>query len=284
MWGGTRRPQHGVECEGAADRLGREDEEEHQVGRRPRIAELRQPGRRGRHGVRRHEQRSAARSEAARRSRRADGVPRNRRRVPVAAHAREARGRTRQRLAVSGRGLFPARRRQDALLREQSRRAVCRRHRRVPRQGKRRSRHRREADRHERRRRHLGVRHDGRGRHLSAQPGQLVAGHVGRPDFRQHVERPGRKPREHPVAARAVDHRGEQDDRQARVGGQLGRRSHSARPVVAARRSARSAAWCRSCRRRATDGRAATRRRPARSCGSSTRTPKRRSGRRRATS
>ena len=173
------RSQHGVERERAADRLGREDEEEHQVGRRPRIAELRQPGRRRRHGVRRHEQRRAARSEAARRSRRADGVSRDRRRVHVAAHAREARGRTRERLAVSGRRLFSARRRQDALLREQSRRAVCRRHRRVPRQGERRPRHRREAHRHERRRRHLVVRHDGRGRHLSAQPRQLVAGRCG---------------------------------------------------------------------------------------------------------
>ena len=115
------RPEHGVEREGAADRLGREDEEEHQVGRRPRIAELRQRRGRRRHGVRRHEQRGTARSETARRSRRADGVPRNRRRIPVAAHAREARGRPRKRLAVSGRRLISARRGQQALLREQSR-------------------------------------------------------------------------------------------------------------------------------------------------------------------
>ena len=118
------RSQHGVEHEGAADRLGRQDEEEHQVGRRSRLAELRQSGRRRRHGVRRHEQRRAARSEAARRSRRADGVSRDRRRVHVAAHARQARGRTRERLALSGRGLFATRRREHALLREQSRRAV----------------------------------------------------------------------------------------------------------------------------------------------------------------
>ena len=87
------RPQHGLEHEGAADRLGRQDEEEREVGRRARIAELRQPGRRRRHGVRRHEQRGAARSEAAGRPRRADGVPRIDRRVPVAADAREARRR-----------------------------------------------------------------------------------------------------------------------------------------------------------------------------------------------
>ena len=233
--------QHGLECEGAADRLGREGEEEHQVGRGPRLAELRQRRRRGRDGVRRHEQRGGARSEAARRSRRADGLPRDRRRVHVAAHARQARGRTRQRLAVPGRGLFSAGRGEDAVLRQQSRRAVRRRHRRLSRQRERRPGHRREAHRHERRRRHLVVRHDGRSRHVSAQPGELVAGHVGRSDFRQHVERPGRKPRQRALAARAVADCGEQDQRQARVGGQFGRRSHPARPVVSARRSARLA-------------------------------------------
>ena len=118
------RPQHGLEREGAADRLGREDEEEHQVGCRSRLAELWQSGRRRRHGVRRHEQRGPARSEAARRSRRADGLSRDRRRVHVAAHAPEARGRPRQRLALSGRRFLATGRRQDAVLREQSRRAV----------------------------------------------------------------------------------------------------------------------------------------------------------------
>ena len=84
------RPQHGLEHEGPADRVGRQDEEEHQVGGRARLAELRQPGRRRRHGVRRHQQRAAARPEAGRRSRRADGVPRVGRRVPVAADARRS--------------------------------------------------------------------------------------------------------------------------------------------------------------------------------------------------
>ena len=51
------RPQHGLEHEGAADRVGRQDQEEREVGRRARLAELRQPGRRRRHGVRRHQQR-----------------------------------------------------------------------------------------------------------------------------------------------------------------------------------------------------------------------------------
>ena len=63
------------------------------------------------------------------------------------------------------------------------------------------------------------------------------------PDLRQHVERPGREPRQHPVAEGAGDHRGQQDDRQAGVGGQLGRRTDPARAVVLAvgrRRSATS--------------------------------------------
>ena len=110
----------------------------------------------------------------------------------------------------------------------------------------RRSDHGREADRAEGRRRDLVVRHDGRGRHLSAQPGQLVAGHLGRPDLRQHVQRPGREPRQHPVAAGAGDHRAQQDDRQAGLGGQLGRGPHPPRPVVDADGRRRSAASSRS--------------------------------------
>ena len=83
---------------------------------------------------------------------------------------------------------------------------------------------------------------------------------LGRPDLRQHLERPGREPRQHPVAAGAGDHRAQQEHRQAGVGGQLGRGPHPARPVVDAvgrhdrrRRSGRVA-------RRATAGCAATRR------------------------
>ena len=46
---------------------------------------------------------------------------------------------------------------------------------------------------------------------------------VREPDLRQHVERSGRKPCEHPVAQGARHHRGGQDHRQACMGGQLGR-------------------------------------------------------------
>ena len=82
------------------------------------------PGRGRRHGVRRHEQRGAARSEAAGRPRRADGVPRVGRRVPVAADAPEARVGPRQRLAVSGRRQLAARRGRAPLLRQQPRRRL----------------------------------------------------------------------------------------------------------------------------------------------------------------
>ena len=59
---------------------------------------------------------------------------------------------------------------------------------------------------------------------VSAQHVELVAGRLRRPDLRQHVERPGREPRQHPVAEGAGDHRGQQEHRQAGVGRQLGRR------------------------------------------------------------
>ena len=83
-----------------------------------------------------------------------------------------------------------------------------------------------------RRRRHLVVRHDGTGRLVSAQPVELVAGHVGRTAVRQHFERTGRKPRQRSVAARSGDHRDQEGKRRTRLGRQLGRGSHSARPVV----------------------------------------------------
>ena len=57
----------------------------------------------------------------------------------------------------------------------------------------------------------------------------------GEPALLQHRQRPGRKPRQHPVAEGAVDHRDRHRERQAEVGRQLGRRSHPARPVVDAR-------------------------------------------------
>ena len=50
--------------------------------------------------------------------------------------------------------------------------------------------------------------------------------------YLQHRQRPGRKPRQHPVAEGAVDHRARDRERQAEVGRQLGRREHPARPVV----------------------------------------------------
>ena len=170
--------------------------------------------------------------EAGRRPRRADGVPRVGRRVPLAADARQARVGPRQRLAVPGRRLVAARRGRAALLRQQPRRRLLPRHPGLPRQRERRPGQGREADRPDRRRRHLVVRHDGGGRRVSAQPVELVAGDLGQPALRQHVERPGREPRQHPVAARAVDHRAQQEDRQAGLGGQLGRGSHPARAVV----------------------------------------------------
>ena len=55
-----------------------------------------------------------------------------------------------------------------------------------------------------------------------AQPGEFLAGRLGRPDLREHVERPGRKPRQRPLAARTVDHRDQQEHGEAGLGGQLG--------------------------------------------------------------
>ena len=56
------------------------------------------------------------------------------------------------------------------------------------------------------------------------------------PDLRQHVERPGREPRQRALAEIAGDHRARQEDRQAGVGRQLGRREDPARAVVVAGR------------------------------------------------
>ena len=63
--------------------------------------------------------------------------------------------------------------------------------------------HGREAQRPRERGRHLAVRHDGGGRRLPAQHGELLPRFLRRPHLRQHVERPGREPRPHPLAARA---------------------------------------------------------------------------------
>ena len=175
----------------------------------------------------------AARSEAARRSRRADGVQAKTTGEFLwqQTHEKLASGRAND-WPYQGVAVVAARRRQPPLLHEQSRRRVVPRHQRLPRRQERRAGHRREADRPERRRRHLVVRHDGGSRRLSAQHVELVAGHLGRPGVRQHVERAGRKPRAHSVAEGAGDHRAQQEHRQAGVGGQLGRGPHPARPVV----------------------------------------------------
>ena len=121
-----------------------------------------------------------------RRSRRADGVPRVRRRVPVAADARRSSSPGRANdwpfQGVASSPLVEG----DQLYYVSNRGVrVLPRHPGLPRQRERRPGHRREAHRPDRRRRHLVVRHDGGGRLLSAQPGELVAGHLGRPDLRR---------------------------------------------------------------------------------------------------
>ena len=227
------RPQHGVEHEGAAGRVGRQDQEEREVGRRPRLAELRQPGGRRRHGVRRHQQRAAARSKAARRSRRADGVPRIRRRVPVAADARRSSSRA---APTTGRFRASPRRRSSrtAGSTTPATAASC-------------SASTSTAS--------ATTRTTARSRTRSS-PGQYDADVIWSFDMMEEVgsyphnlsnsspvicgdlilrldlERPGRKPRQHPVAAGAGDHRDQQEHRQAGLGRQLGRGPHPARPVV----------------------------------------------------
>ena len=170
-----------------------------------------------------------------------------------------------------GRVLVAAGRERHRLLRVEPRRAGGARHRGLPRHGReRRAVQGREADARDRRRHPVEIRHDGRARRHAAQHGELVAGGVREPDLRQHVERPGRKPRQRAVAEIAGDHRGGQDHRQAGVGGRVARRQDPARTVVVARGRARSATRCRWSSARATAGCAATRPRPARSSGSST--------------
>ena len=235
--------------------------------------------------ARRHEQRERARSEAARRSRRADGVPRVDRRVHVAGDVREAVVGPRQRLAVPGHRVVAAGRSDDnAYFVSNRARAHRRRHAGLPRQRERRPVQGREADRQDRRRHPLDVRHDGGGRQLSAQPRQLVAGRVRESDLRLDRQRAGRESREHPVAEGAGDRRHRhRTTGKLVVGGRVARRQDPARPVVDARR--------RHDRRRGA-GRARPGRRlgarlrgedPARSSGSSTPIRRTRSGRRRAT-
>ena len=231
----------------------------------------------------RHQQRSDARSETARRSRRADGVQRGDRRVHVAGDVREAVVGPRQRLAVPGHRQLADGAARRGLLHVQPRHDHRRRPQGLSRRRERRSVQGREADRQDRHRHHLDVRHDGRGRLVPAQPRELLAGDRRRPAVLQHRQRPGRKPRQHSVAEGAVDHRDRDRERQAEVGRQLGRREASCTASGRRRRSATSAACARSCTRRATAGCAATKRSPARSCGSSTPTRRTRCGRRPAT-
>ena len=80
----------------------------------------------------------------------------------------------------------------------------------------------------------------------AAQHGELVAGDVREPDLRQHVERPGREPRERAVAQGAGDHRRRQDHRQAGLGGQLRSARRSCTASGRRRPSAGSAIRCRS--------------------------------------
>ena len=89
---------------------------------------------------------------------------------------------------------------------------------------------------------HLDLRHDGRGRRVPAQPRQLVAGLLRQPDLRLDRQRPGREPRQHPVAESAGDHRARSDDRQARRGKTRRPATRSCTASGRRRRSARSAA------------------------------------------
>ena len=149
-----------------------------------------QPGRRGRHGIHRHQQRRDARSQAAGRPRRADGFPRIRRRVPLAAYAGETRCRPRERLAVSGRRSSPLVE-GDRLYYVSNRAKLTCLDIKGFTQRERRSGQGREIHRTERRRHHLGVRHDGGGRIASSQSGEFVSGVLRRSDLREHLERPG---------------------------------------------------------------------------------------------
>ena len=110
------RPQHGLRREGPARQLGRQDRQEREVVGRRGLADLRRAGGGGRQGLRGHEQRGAAQSEAQGRPGRRHGLRRRRRRVPLADDPRQAALGPRQRLAAAGRLLDPLRRGQAPLL------------------------------------------------------------------------------------------------------------------------------------------------------------------------
>ena len=140
--GWVARSQHGVDHDRPADHLGREDRSQRPMGGAARFADLRQSGRRRRGCARRHQQRAGARPQAGGRPRRADGVPRVGRRVPLAGDPREALVRACQRLALPGRVLVAARREWRGLLHVEPRRGDGRGSRRVSRRQQRRAGHR----------------------------------------------------------------------------------------------------------------------------------------------
>ena len=84
------------------------------------------------------------------------------------------------------------------------------------------------------RRRRLALRHDRRGRLAAAQPGELIAGVVWRSDLCQHLEWSGRESRQCSFAESAGDHCRQQENRKACLGRQLRQRTHPARSMVLA--------------------------------------------------
>jgi hypothetical protein len=103
MWGGTPDRNMVSTHEGHSHDLGRQVAQEHPLGRRARVADLRQPGGGRRHRVRRDEQRGDVRPGDQGRQGNPAGVPRVGRRVPLAGRARQAAAGPGQRLAVPGR-------------------------------------------------------------------------------------------------------------------------------------------------------------------------------------
>ena len=146
---------------------------------------------------------------------------------------------------LPGRRVLAAGRRRPPVLREQPCRARLPGHQGLPGRRERRAVQGREAHLREGRRHRLEARHDRGGRDLPAQPGQLLAGLVRRPRLREHVERPRREPRQHPVPARARPHCRPQGHREARLAGQLRRATASCTGSGPPPPSAGSAAWTR---------------------------------------
>ena len=256
-------PQHGVADDGPADDVGRQDRQEREVGRRARLAVLRQSGGRP----------AASCSIGTNNEAMRDPKQAGDRGVLMA--FREATGEfmwqatfeklvvgPRQRLAVPGHRQLAADHRRRRLLHHQPRHDRRRRPRRAS------TTTRTTAPIKDEK---LTGKNDpdiiwmfdmmeevGAFPHNLANSSPVADGNL---LLLQHRQRPGRKPRQHPVAEGAVDHRA-RHRRPASWCGKTTRsaRSHPARPVVDAggRRHRRRA--CRWCTRRATAGCAATRR------------------------